>query len=107
MYQYIVRNNSRGGPMCAHGPWDSATANGKFWLIEDDSRTALDPVPGNFKYAQSGVDSENLMRRNALTALWHGHGLYFYDLNNLGKFTTYLAAAATCPSAAQAICRCL
>ena len=101
MYQAIVRNNSRGGPLTPHGPWDSSTANGKFWLIEDDSRTALDAVPGNFKYAQSGADSENLMRRNVLTALWHGHGLYFYDLNNQGKFTTYLSAAATCLSAAH------
>ena len=86
MYQSMVRNNSRGGPLMPHGPWDSATANGKFWVIEDDSRTALDVIPGNFADSQSGADSTNLMRRNALTAMWHGHGLYFYDLNNAGYF---------------------
>jgi hypothetical protein len=86
MYQSMVRNNSRGGALMAHGPWDSATANGKWWIIEDDSRTALDPFSGNFKYALSGADSASLLKRNVLTALWHGHGIYFYDLNNQGYF---------------------
>lgn len=86
MYQSTVRNNSRGGALMAHGPWDSATANGKWWIIEDDSRTALDPFSGNFKYALSGADSASLLKRNVLTALWHGHGTYFYDLNNQGYF---------------------
>lgn len=70
----------------AHGPWDSATANGKWWIIEDDSRTALDPFQGNFKYALNGADSASLLKRNVLTALMHGHGIYFYDLNNQGYF---------------------
>ena len=81
----VVRNNSR-GMLLPHGPWDSATANGKWWVVEDDSRTALDPLPGNFKFAMTGEESADLLRRNALTALWHGHGLYFYDLNNQGYF---------------------
>ena len=85
-YQAFVRNNSRGAPMTAHGPWDSAAAHGKFWVIEDDSRTVLDPLPGNIKYSYTNADTAQLLRRNMLTALMHSSALYFYDLNHAGYF---------------------
>ena len=84
-YPDIVRNSSL-GPLMPHGPWDSAALHGKAWVLEDDSRTSLDPKASHLKYCTTVEESANLLRRNVLTTIMHGSAGYFYDLGADGWF---------------------
>jgi hypothetical protein len=74
-----------------HGPADSLTTAGKLFVHEDDTRTCLcgaEPActSDSFWKAHNLSDSVALIRRNGLTAMLRGNGLYYFDLYGYGWF---------------------
>lgn len=84
-YQYASYARVPGGRMTAHGPIDSPTLHGKFWVIEDDTRTVL-AAPSALRFAADVNSTLNILRRNAYTAMLRQAGLYWLDLESQGWF---------------------
>lgn len=89
-YQYSRLLNA---PFLPQGPIQSATAHGKLWITEDDTRTSL-AASDAFKFSTNSADDVALMTRNVTAAIKHGSGLYVFDLPNGGWFQSEAIWAA-------------
>lgn len=67
-----------------HGPSSSARVHNKLWLHEDDSRPYWHNDP--WRTTQNHNEDISILLRNTATSLFHGNGLYYLDLENLGWF---------------------
>eukprot|EP00037_Helgoeca_nana_P028352 m.333209 g.333209 ORF g.333209 m.333209 type:complete len:819 (-) comp27738_c0_seq1:85-2541(-) len=72
-----------------HGPADAAAVSRKLFVHEDDTRTVLcpanDPTETGLRLTNLS-DSLAVIRRNGLTAVLRGNGLYYFDLWGQGWF---------------------
>ena len=84
-YQYASYARVPGGRLTVHGPIDSPTLHGKFWVVEDDTRTVL-AAPSPLRFATTVNSTLNILRRNAYTAMLRQAGLYWLDLACQGWF---------------------
>ncbi len=93
-YSYVYRSpawlgieNADVGAGMFHGPVDSILSNGKLFYTEDDSRTFLtdDDVKSHFTNAVGTIAS---LRRNQLTSLTRGAGIWRLDLSGSGWYNS-------------------
>jgi hypothetical protein len=74
-----------------HGPADAEVPVGKLFIHEDDTRTclcALEPacVPDPLWVAHNISDTVTFIRRNGMTSVLRGNGLYYFDLWGYGWY---------------------
>merc|ERR1712216_1059220 len=76
-YKYDQMYRQPSGPMIPMGPFDSPRLFGKLWISEDDTRTSLAfSSVGGPKSCYTRACDHQMMRRNLLTSVLHGSGLY-------------------------------
>lgn len=108
-YQYSVAARSPDGAFTVHGPADSAALAGKLWIAEDDSRTDLADLGEWLRETPTDWQTVSLLRRNMLTSLLRGQGVYWLDLESRGWFgrtdnaTTVASTSAIWGNASQVL----
>lgn len=84
----IIGYGARGlnEPVALHGFGDSYTANGKICIVQDDTRTYLEPtvMDNAGRKLPDLVKSLSCLRRNVAFAATHGFSYYMYSLHGRG-----------------------
>lgn len=101
-YKYDELYRLPSGPFVTMGTADSCSLHNKMWISEDDTRTSFSGAkPGGLAFACAANDTacdEHVLRRNTLTSVLHGSGLYQFDLPMAGWFGGQGAKAAATAS---------
>lgn len=79
------QDRAQGGMLSYMAPVDSVSANGKIWLVEDDTRTflAVDKTENDADFnptIESREDTEEIHKRNMASITRRGIGVWFMDL---------------------------
>eukprot|EP00037_Helgoeca_nana_P020753 m.207255 g.207255 ORF g.207255 m.207255 type:complete len:872 (-) comp25389_c0_seq1:248-2863(-) len=86
-YYYSDLTRIPSAPLLPSGQYSSLTHHGKLWIVEDDTRTSL--FNGSAFRSCAAGDLQctlDLLRRNIYTTAINQHGMYLFDLDNMGWF---------------------
>jgi hypothetical protein len=83
-FEYTPTEREVTSPLGPQKLFSSLAHHGKLAMIEDDTRTNLDPGKGGFKWCYTLNCTTAMMRRDVFAAGVTGRGIYHFDLKGAG-----------------------